>query len=99
VTVAPEVADYVLAIVAATRSTPMFSLGASPRGAIALLGGARAGAAPRRGHVEPDEREGALHSRAGAPESSGGRGRGGELERLAAERVVRDLVEQVPVPE
>ena len=30
---------------------------------------------------------------------AGGGSSGGELERLAAERVVRDLVEQVPVPE
>src|SRR6267378_1265496 len=56
VAVAAELADYVLAIVAATRSTPMVSLGASPRGAIALLGVARARALLRgRGHVEPDE--------------------------------------------
>jgi len=36
----------------------------------------------------------------GAPDHAGRRGPGGgEIERLAAERVVRDLVEQVPVPE
>src|SRR5207253_10695138 len=54
VTVAPEIADYVLAIVAATRQTPLVSLGASPRGAIALLAVARARARLRgRGYVVP----------------------------------------------
>src|SRR5256885_2241182 len=32
VTAAPEIADYVLAIVAAPRNTPLITLGASPRG-------------------------------------------------------------------
>src|SRR5712664_4088294 len=101
VTVAPEVADYVLAIVAATRSTPMVSLGASPRGAIALLGVARARALLRgRGHVEPDDvKELCIPVLAHRIVLAGRGPGGGELERLAAERVVRDLVEQVPVPE
>src|SRR5207248_9911279 len=37
VAVAPEIADYVLAIVADLRSTALISLGATPRGALALL--------------------------------------------------------------
>ncbi len=101
VTAAPEIADYVLAIVAATRSTPLTSLGASPRGAIALLGVARARALLRgRGYVEPDDvKELAVPVLAHRITLAGGGPGGGELERLAAERVVRDLVEQVPVPE
>jgi len=101
VTVAPEIADYVLAIVAATRSTPLISLGASPRGAIALLGVARARALLRgRAWLEPDDvKELCVPVLAHRVVLAGRAPGGGELERLAAERVVRDLVEQVPVPE
>jgi MoxR-like ATPase len=42
VTVTDVVVDYITAIVAATRTSPDLSLGASPRGAIALLRGAKA---------------------------------------------------------
>ncbi len=42
VTVSDEVVGYITAIVAATRTSPDLSLGASPRGAIALLRGAKA---------------------------------------------------------
>jgi MoxR-like ATPase len=98
---AGEVADYVLAIVAATRSTPLISLGASPRGAIALLGVAKARALLRgRGYVEPDDVKELCVPVLAHRITLAGRGPGGgEIERLAAERVVRDLVEQVPVPE
>jgi MoxR-like ATPase len=99
--VAREIADYVLAIVAATRSTPLISLGASPRGAIALLGVARARALLRgRDYVEPDDVKDLCVPVLAHRITLAGRGPGGgEIERLAAERVVRDLVEQVPVPE
>ncbi|HUJ25372.1 MAG TPA: MoxR family ATPase [Myxococcales bacterium] len=101
VTVAREIADYVLAIVAATRSTPLISLGASPRGAIALLGVAKARALLRgRDYVEPDDVKDLCVPVLAHRITLAGRGPGGgEIERLAAERVVRDLVEQVPVPE
>ncbi len=42
VTVSDAVVDYITSIVAATRTSPDLSLGASPRGAIALLRGAKA---------------------------------------------------------
>ena len=42
VRVSDEVVGYITAIVAATRTSPDLSLGASPRGAIALLRGAKA---------------------------------------------------------
>jgi MoxR-like ATPase len=101
VKVAREIADYVLAIAAATRSTPLVSLGASPRGAIALLGVAKARALLRgRAYVEPDDVKDLCVPVLAHRITLAGRGPGGgEIERLAAERVVRDLVEQVPVPE
>ena len=101
VRVAGEIADYVLALVAATRATPLISLGASPRGAIALLGVAKARALLRgRGYVEPDDvKELCVPCLAHRVTLSGRGPGGGEIERLAAERVIRDLVEQVPVPE
>jgi MoxR-like ATPase len=97
VRVAREIADYVLAIVAATRKTPLVSLGASPRGAIALLGVAKARALLRgRGYVEPEDvKELCVPVLAHRLTLSGRY----EADRLAAERVVRELVEQVPVPE
>jgi MoxR-like ATPase len=101
VQVANEIADYVLAIVAATRNTPLVSLGASPRGAIALLSVARARALLRgRGYVEPDDvKELCVPVLAHRIVLAGRGASGGEAERLQAERVIRDLVEQVPVPE
>src|SRR5438270_11650173 len=101
VQVAREIADYVLAIAAATRNTPLVSLGASPRGAIALLGVAKARALLRgRGYVEPDDVKDLCVPVLAHRITLSGRGPGGgEIERLSAERVVRDLVEQVPVPE
>src|SRR3954464_980994 len=102
VTVANEIADYVLAIVAATRATPLVSLGASPRGAIALLGVAKARALLRgRAYVEPDDVKDLCVPVLAHRIALSGRGTSGagEIERQAAERVVRDLVDQVPVPE
>jgi MoxR-like ATPase len=97
VEVAREIADYVLAIVAATRSTPLVSLGASPRGAIALLGVAKARALLRgRGYVEPDDVKELCVPALAHRLTLAGRG---EADRFASERVVRELVEQVPVPE
>jgi len=48
--------DYMLAVVAATRSSPLLSLGVSPRGALALLRAARARAlADDRDYLVPDD--------------------------------------------
>jgi MoxR-like ATPase len=98
VLVADEIADYVLAIVAATRASRLFSLGASPRGAIALLRVAQARALLRgRGYVEPDDVKElcvpCLAHRVTLAGAASGADRG------MAERAVRDLVEQVPVPD
>ncbi len=56
VRVADEVVAYITAIVAATRTSPDVSLGASPRGAIALLRGGKAMAAIQgRDFVIPED--------------------------------------------
>ncbi len=56
VRVGDEVLGYIAAIVAATRSSPDLSLGASPRGSIALLLGAKAMAAIQgRDYTVPDD--------------------------------------------
>lgn len=101
VRVAREIADYVLALIAATRSSPLVSLGASPRGALALLGVAKARALLRgRAYVEPDDvKELCVPCLAHRVTLSGRGAGGGEVERQGAERVIRDLVERVAVPE
>ena len=54
--VAPAVAAYVVALVAATRADPDLVLGASPRAGLHLLAMARAGAAMAgRSYVSPDD--------------------------------------------
>ena len=54
--VAPAVAAYVVALVAATRADPDLVLGASPRAGLHLLAMARAGAAMAgRDYVSPDD--------------------------------------------
>jgi MoxR-like ATPase len=96
-----EIADYVLAIVAATRSSPLLSLGVSPRGALSLLRVAQARALLRgRGYVEPDDvKELCVPCLAHRVVLAGRVATAGEIERQAAERVVRELIEQVPAPE
>ena len=54
--VSPALLDYIQALVAATRSSPLLSEGLSPRGALALLHAARAWALlARRNHVLPED--------------------------------------------
>ena len=51
-----SVLDYVLALVTATRATPLLALGVSPRGSLALLRAARAQAlADGRDYLVPDD--------------------------------------------
>jgi MoxR-like ATPase len=101
VRVAPEIADYVLALVASTRSSALLSLGVSPRGALSLLRVAQARALLRgRGYVEPDDvKELCVPCLAHRVVLAGRTAAAGEIEREAAERVIRDLAEQVPAPE
>jgi MoxR-like ATPase len=42
ITVDPAIVDYIVLLVAATREAPGVTLGASPRGSVALLWAARA---------------------------------------------------------
>jgi MoxR-like ATPase len=101
VQVATEIAEYVLALVSKTRSSPLLSLGASPRGALALLKVAQARALLRgRGYVQPDDVKDLCVPCLAHRVVLAGRGPGGgEADRIAAERVIRDLAEAVPVPE
>jgi len=92
-----SVLDYIMALVAATRSSPLLSLGVSPRGSLALLRAARAQAlADGRGFLVPDDVKGlavpALAHRVmvkGRSEQGGG---------IDPEDVVRSIVQDVPVP-
>ncbi|MCD2187556.1 AAA family ATPase [Actinomycetospora soli] len=92
----PEVLAYVVDVCRATRSSPSVALGASPRGATALLVAARAWAwLSGRDYVTPDDvKAWALpvlrHRLALRPEA--------ELEGVTTDGVVRGVLDSVPVP-
>jgi MoxR-like ATPase len=93
------VLDYLVAVVTATRSSPLLALGVSPRGSLALLRAAQAAAlADGRDYLVPDDVKGlavaALAHRVIA------RNGGGHAEgpRLDAEAVIRAILHDVPVP-
>jgi MoxR-like ATPase len=93
-----SVLDYLMALVAATRATPLLSLGVSPRGSIALLRAARARAlADGRDFLLPDDVKSlavpALAHRVLTRSASGAPGGG-----MDAEAIIRTLVQDVPVP-
>jgi MoxR-like ATPase len=96
--------EYLLAIVAATRTSPLLSLGVSTRGAMALHKAAKALALARgRDYCLPDDvKELApvvLSHRvmlATGQTAGAGSHRGRRFEE--AERILRELVESVPVP-
>jgi MoxR-like ATPase len=96
VTVAPEVAAYVVDLVRATRVSPSALLGVSPRGAIALLRTARAWAwLAGRDYVTPDDakalaRPALRHRIAVRPEA--------ELEGITADTIIDTVLGSVPVP-
>lgn len=92
--VSPALLDYVQSLVTASRSSPVFTEGLSPRGAMALLQAARAWALlARRNHVVPEDVQAVwvpvAHHRLRAVQTSQ---RGGQRE-LAAK-----LLESVAVP-
>jgi MoxR-like ATPase len=92
------VLDYLMALVAATRNTPLLSLGVSPRGSIALLRAARARAlADGRDFLLPDDVKAlavpALAHRVITRGASGAAGGG-----MDAEAIIRTLAQDVPVP-
>jgi MoxR-like ATPase len=94
--VAPEVLDYVAAVVRRTRELPSVALGGSPRAAVHLLGAAKAAARlSGRDFVTPDD-VGRMalpvlrHRLVLTPEA--------ELERYTPESAVRAALDAVAVP-
>jgi MoxR-like ATPase len=99
VKVDPSVAGYIVALVTATRETPLLSFGASTRGALAVQAAAKAHALLEgRGFLLPDDVKAlvipCLAHRVAAP----GREMG-ESDRSETERALRELVDRVEVPE
>jgi MoxR-like ATPase len=96
VLVADQVLGYIVDVVAATRQSPAFQLGVSPRGATALLATARTWAwLSGRGYVTPDDvkamaRSTLRHRVALRPEA--------ELEGATPDGVLDGILASVPVP-
>jgi len=96
VQVADPILDYIANIVAATRSSPDLSLGASPRGSIALLLGAKVMAAiQQRDYVVPEDVKDICipalrHRMVRRPEA--------ELQGITEVAAVQRAVGRVPVP-
>ncbi|GLU49661.1 AAA family ATPase [Nocardiopsis ansamitocini] len=96
VRVAPEVLAYIVDLCRATRSSPSLQLGASPRGATALLRTARAWAwLSGRDYVTPDDvkalsKATLRHRIAVRPEA--------ELEGATTDGVLDSVLSSVPVP-
>ncbi len=88
--VAPALLDYVQAVLAATRASPHWELGLSPRAGLALLRAARAWAMiDGRAQVVPEDVQAVLPSVAGHRLTS--------LEGDTA-RQLRELIEGVAIP-
>jgi MoxR-like ATPase len=96
VAISPEVTGYVVDLCRATRESPSLSLGASPRGATALLATSRAWAwLSGREYVIPDDVKALAlptlrHRVRLRPEA--------EMEGVTADGVVTGLLSRVPVP-
>ncbi|MGF0166181.1 MoxR family ATPase [Streptomyces albidoflavus] len=94
--VAPEIAAYIVDVCRATRDSPSLSLGASPRGATALLSTARAWAwLTGRDYVIPDDVKALVlptlrHRVQLRPEA--------EMEGVTPDAVLTSLLTRVPVP-
>ena len=94
-----SVLDYLMALVAATRTSPLLALGVSPRGALALLRAARALALTEgRDYLVPDDVKTlavpALAHRV-VPRSATGPGTGATVD---GEAIIRAVLQDVPVP-
>ena len=96
VRVEPSLVAYIAAIVRATRGTPVLTLGASPRGSVALLKMAQASALlDGRPYVVPDDVKALApavlrHRVAVAPEL--------ELEGVAADVALQGIIEKIEAP-
>jgi MoxR-like ATPase len=94
--VAPEILDYVVALVRRTRELPSVSLGASPRAAVHLLAAAKASARlGDRDFVTPDDAARMAPAVLGhrlvlSPEA--------ELERYRPQDAIANVLAAVPVP-
>ena len=94
-----SVLDYLVALVTATRRSPLLALGVSPRGSLALLRAARARAlADARDYLLPDDIKelavSALAHRVMVKASLSGSAAGG----MDAEAAVAAILQDVPVP-
>jgi MoxR-like ATPase len=94
-----SVLDHLVALVAATRRSPLLTLGVSPRGSLALLRAARARAlADGRDYLVPDDIKelavAALAHRVMVKGRLGGSGVGG----MDGEAAIRAILPEVPVP-
>jgi MoxR-like ATPase len=95
--VSPEVRRYAVTLVAATRSSPVLRLGASPRATLHLVRAARAMAAlDGRDYVLPDDVQGLAvpvlaHRLLATAEA--------QIGRRSTEDIVTDLVARVPLPD
>jgi MoxR-like ATPase len=94
-----SVLDYLVALVAATRRSPLLSLGVSPRGSLALLRAARARAlADARDYLVPDDiKELAVAALAHRVMVKGRLGAAGAT-GLDGEAAIRTILQDVPVP-
>lgn len=97
VTVDPAVLDYMVRVVAATRVAPNVTLGASPRGSVALLRASRARALMQgRHHVTPGDvqvlAEPVLAHRIVVDVD-------GEARGVTGESVIADVIASVPAPQ
>ncbi|MFD3542832.1 AAA family ATPase [Streptomyces sp. NPDC058662] len=96
VSVSPEIAGYVVDVCRATRESPSFTLGVSPRGATALLATSRAWAwLTGRDYVTPDDVKALAlptlrHRVQLRPEA--------EMEGVTADAVITAILSHVPVP-
>jgi MoxR-like ATPase len=96
VRVEPSVVGYITAIVRATRTSPVLTLGASPRGSVALLKMAQAAALlDGRAYVVPDDVKALAsavlrHRVSVAPEL--------ELEGITADTALQGIIEKVEAP-
>ncbi|MGH7498840.1 MAG: AAA family ATPase [Gemmatimonadales bacterium] len=96
VRVEPSIVGYITAIVRATRSAPVLTLGASPRGSVSLLKMAQASALlDGRSYVVPDDVKSLAaavlrHRIAVAPEL--------ELEGVTADTALHGIVEKIEAP-
>jgi MoxR-like ATPase len=96
ITVEPGIARYVVQVARSSRESPGCVLGASPRASVALLVAAKALAAIRgKAYVTPDDVKAIAppvlrHRLILKPEA--------EIEGFTADRIVEDLLAQVPVP-